>query len=51
MHALPAPRLLIAGQWVEAAGRATIPVIDPSEGEAFAKRVARGDTADVDAPL
>ncbi|MGY6644236.1 MAG: aldehyde dehydrogenase family protein [Salinarimonas sp.] len=50
MHALPAPRLLIASQWIEADNQETIPVIDPSEGEAFAE-IARGDAADIDAAV
>ncbi|MCC5977186.1 MAG: aldehyde dehydrogenase family protein [Salinarimonas sp.] len=50
MHELPAPRLLIAGQWVEAAGRETIPVMDPSHGEAFGA-IARGGSADIDAAV
>ncbi len=50
MHALPAPRLLIAGQWIEAAGRETIPVIDPSHGETIGE-IARGEAADIDAAV
>lgn len=44
---LPAPRLLIGGDWIDAVERETIPVVDPSTGETFAA-IARGKAADVD---
>ncbi|HEX8012749.1 MAG TPA: aldehyde dehydrogenase family protein [Casimicrobiaceae bacterium] len=40
----------IADRWVASASGATLPMIDPSEGEAFAA-IARGDAADVDAAV
>lgn len=40
-------QLFINGQWVPAAGGATLPVIDPSTGEAF-DTLARGGAADID---
>ncbi len=44
---LPAPRLLIAGQWTDASQRDVIDVVDPSSGETFAA-IARGRAADID---
>ena len=44
---LPAPLLLIAGQWVEAVDRRQIPVLDPSTGEALGQ-IARGGSVDID---
>jgi aldehyde dehydrogenase (NAD+) len=44
---LPAPRLLIAGQWVEAVDCEQIDVIDPSTGETMS-HIARGKAEDVD---
>ena len=41
---------LIGGEWVPAAGGATIDVIDPATGEVLAA-VPRGDSADVDAAV
>jgi aldehyde dehydrogenase (NAD+) len=41
---------LIGGEWVPAAGGATIDVIDPATGEVIAA-VPRGDAADVDAAV
>jgi len=40
-------KLLIDGQWVEAASGKTFPVIDPSSNQEVG-RVAEGDKADVD---
>jgi aldehyde dehydrogenase (NAD+) len=47
---LPAPHLLIAGQWVEARDREQIAVVDPSTGETFGQ-IARGKAQDVDAAV
>jgi aldehyde dehydrogenase (NAD+) len=53
-HPLPAvtppPQHFIANRWVAAAGGATLPVIDPSTGDAFAA-IARGTAADIDAAV
>ncbi|MGH6914829.1 MAG: aldehyde dehydrogenase family protein, partial [Geminicoccales bacterium] len=43
-------QVLINGGWREAAGRATIEVINPSDGERFAE-IARGTAKDVDAAV
>jgi aldehyde dehydrogenase (NAD+) len=40
----------IANRWVPAAGGATLPMIDPSDGAPFAA-IARGDAADIDAAV
>jgi aldehyde dehydrogenase (NAD+) len=40
----------IANRWVEAASGATLPMIDPSEGEPFAA-IARSDAADVESAV
>jgi aldehyde dehydrogenase (NAD+) len=40
-------KLLIAGDWREAAGGDTIPVIDPSDGAEYA-RIGRGGVEDID---
>jgi aldehyde dehydrogenase (NAD+) len=40
----------IGNRWVEAATAATLPMIDPSDGEPFAT-IARGEAADVDAAV
>lgn len=40
----------IGNRWVEAAGGESLPVVDPSTGEAFAS-IARGGAADVDAAV
>lgn len=40
-------RLFIAGQWVDAASGATLPVIDPSSGQRI-DTLARGTAADID---
>ena len=40
-------RHFIAGEWAEAAGGETLPVIDPSTGQSFGE-IARGTAADVD---
>ena len=44
------PQHFIANRWTPAAGGATLPVIDPSDGAPFAA-IARGDAADVDAAV
>ncbi len=44
------PRHFIANAWAAPNGGATIPVVDPSTGEAFAE-LARGDAADVAAAV
>ena len=43
-------QILIDGGWREAAGGATIPVVNPSDGEAFAA-IARAGAEDVDAAV
>jgi len=43
-------QVLIGGRWREAAGGGTIPVVDPSTGQAFAE-IARGGAGDVDAAV
>jgi phenylacetaldehyde dehydrogenase len=43
-------QLLIDGRWCDAAGGATLPVIDPSTGEVFAQAAA-GGAADIDAAV
>jgi aldehyde dehydrogenase (NAD+) len=40
----------IGNRWTPAAGGESLPVVDPSSGQAFA-RIARGDAADVDAAV
>ncbi len=40
----------IGNRWLPAAGGGSLPVIDPSDGQPFA-RIARGDAADVDAAV
>ncbi len=40
-------KLFIDGRWTEASGDETIPVIDPSTGQAF-DHIARGTAADID---
>jgi len=53
-HPLPAvttpPQHFIANRWVAPAGGETLPMIDPSTGEAFAA-IARGTAADIDAAV
>lgn len=46
---LPPPQLLIGDRWLDAAA-GSIPVINPSDGETFA-RIARGQAADIDAAV
>ncbi|HEX2116311.1 MAG TPA: aldehyde dehydrogenase family protein, partial [Alphaproteobacteria bacterium] len=46
---LPPARLLIGGKWHEA-GAGDIPVINPSDGEAFT-RIARGQQRDIDSAV
>ncbi|MDB5806885.1 MAG: aldehyde Dehydrogenase [Betaproteobacteria bacterium] len=41
---------LIANRWVAPAGGATLPVLDPADGEIFAY-IARGNAADIDAAV
>jgi succinate-semialdehyde dehydrogenase/glutarate-semialdehyde dehydrogenase len=43
----PAPRLLIAGEWLDAAGRETIPVMDPATGDVLT-HLPVASRADVD---
>jgi aldehyde dehydrogenase (NAD+) len=43
-------QVLVDGHWREAAGGATIPVVNPSDGEAFAA-IARAGAEDVDAAV
>ena len=43
-------QILVDGRWREAAGGATIPVVNPSDGEAFAE-IARAGAEDVDAAV
>ena len=40
-------RMLIGGEWVEAASGETLPVMDPASGETFC-RVPAGAAADID---
>jgi aldehyde dehydrogenase (NAD+) len=40
----------IGNRWVESGSRESLPVVDPSSGQPFA-RIARGDAADVDAAV
>ena len=40
----------IGNEWVSPAGGETLPVLDPSDGQTFA-RLARGNTADIDAAV
>ena len=40
-------RLFIAGEWTDAVGGGTLPVIDPSSGEVF-DELSRGSAADID---
>ena len=40
-------RHFINGEWVDAAGGRTLPMLDPSTGEAF-DTIARGDATDID---
>ncbi|MBI3373727.1 MAG: aldehyde dehydrogenase family protein [Betaproteobacteria bacterium] len=50
-HSLPAaatpPQHFIGNRWIAPAGGETLPMIDPSNGEAFAA-IARGNAADID---
>jgi aldehyde dehydrogenase (NAD+) len=47
---LPPPQLLIGGRWQDGADRRAIPVVNPSDGEAFAE-IARGGGRDIDAAV
>jgi len=47
---LPPPQILIDGAWREPVGAGTIPVVNPSDGEEFA-RIARGQAMDIDAAV
>ncbi len=47
---LPPPRLLIDGNWRDAAGGQVLPVLNPSDGEEFTQ-IARGQAGDIDAAV
>jgi len=47
---LSPPKHHIGGEWVDPAGKATIPVEDPSTGETIGE-IAAGDAADIDAAV